>query len=244
VGGKLGFVITFTVFKNQAGAGFRKFLAKNTKIYIIHDLVTLASFEGATNRTGIIIVEKVCELNNMNECTIIKEVQKENINSVKHIVWNGKKVDPDISLEDVLKITKHYEIAMMPLIPNDPSSPWMQVKPNIVNAIRKVISGNQYYEAHAGVYVGLDQIYYVKVLKKTPDGMLIITNPPESGQKKKVKQIEAKVEPDLIYPLIRGRDIKKWYVEFKDRYIIVPHTPKTSKPILENDMKVKWAFYI
>jgi len=244
VGGKLGFLITFTVFKTQAGASFRNFLATKTKIKVVHDLVTLAPFEGAINRTGIIIVEKVCELDNMNdnECTIIKEIRKENMNDIKHVVWDGKKIDPNKSLEDVIKMTKHYEITMVPLIPNDPSSPWMQVKPNIVNAIRKVISGNQYYEAHAGVYVGLDQIYYVKVLGKTPDGMLIITNPPESGQKKKVKQIEAKVEPDFIYPLIRGRDVKKWYVEFKDRYIIVPHNPKTSKPILESDMKVKWPF--
>ena len=240
VGGKLGFVITFTVFKNQAGAGFREFLAKNTKIYIIHDLVTLAPFEGATNRTGIIIVEKVCELNNMNECTIIKEIRKENMNGIKHVLWNGKKIDPNTSLEDVIKMTKHYEITMVPLIPSDPSSPWMQVKPNIVNAIRKIISGNQYYEAHEGVNTALKQVYFIKVLEKTYDNMLIITNPPESGQKKKVKQIEAKVEPNLIYPLIRGRDIKKWYVDFKNRYIIVPHDPKTAKPILEKDMKVKW----
>jgi hypothetical protein len=244
VGGKLGFVITFTVFKTQAGAGFRNFLATKTKIKVVHDLVTLAPFEGAINRTGIIIVEKVCELDNMNdnECTIIKKIRKENMNDIKHVVWNGKKIDPNTSLEDVIKMTKHYEITMVPLIPNDPSSPWMQVKPNIVNAIRKAISGSQYYEAYEGVNTALDQIYYVKVLGKTPDGMLIITNPPESGQKKKVKQIEAKVEPDFIYPLIRGRDVKKWYVEFKDRYIIVPHNPKTSKPILESDMKVKWPF--
>jgi hypothetical protein len=242
VGGKLGFVITFTVFKNQAGAGFREFLAKNTKIYIIHDLVTLMPFEGATNRTGIIIVEKVCELDNMNdnECTIIKEIRKENMNDIKHVVWNGKKIDPNTSLEDVIKMTKHYEIAMMPLIPNDPSSPWMQVKPNIVNAIRKVTSGGQYYEAYEGVNTALNQIYYVKVLDRAPNGMLTIKNPHESGQKKKVEQVETNVEPDLVYPLIRGEDVKKWYIDFKDRFIIVPHDPKTAKPILEKDMKIRW----
>jgi len=243
IGGKLGFVLTFTVFKTQAGAGFREFLAKNTKIHIIHDLVTLMPFEGATNRTGAIVVEKVCELNNIknNEDPIIREIQKENINGIKHIVWNGKKIDPDISLEDVLKITKHYEISMMPLIPNDPSSPWMQVKSNIINAVRKVINGNKYYEAYAGVYTALNQIYYVKILEKAPDGMLIITNPPESGQKKKVKQIEAKVEPDLVYPLIIGRDVKKWYIEFKDKYIILPHD-KEGDPIPHHIMKTKYPY--
>jgi hypothetical protein len=199
-------------------------------------------FEGATNRTGIIIVEKVCELDNMNnnECTIIKEIRKENMNGIKHVVWNGKKIDPDTSLKDVLKMTKRYKIVMVPLIPNDPSSPWMQVKPNIVNAIRKVISGGQYYEAYEGVNTALNQVYYVKVLDRAPNGILTIKNPSESGQKKKVEQIETNVEPDLVYPLIRGEDVKKWYIDFKDRFIIVPHDPKTAKPILEKDMKIRW----
>jgi hypothetical protein len=244
-GGKLGFLITFTVFKTQAGAGFRNFLARNSKIHVIHDLVTLMPFEGATNRTGAIVVEKVCDLekiNNNDECRIITEVRKANMSSIKHVVWVGEQVDPDTPLEEVLKATRRYEMVMMPLMPNDPASPWMQVTPNIANAVRKVISGGQYYEAYEGVNTALNQVYYVKVLGRAPDGMLIITNPPEGGQKKKVKQVETKVEPDLVYPLIRGEDVKKWYVEFKDRYVIVPHNPKTANPIPEGDMKVRWPF--
>jgi len=230
VGGKLGFVITFTVFKTQAGAGFRNFLARRTKINVIHDLVTLSPFEGATNRTGIVIIEKVCELEDgkvsENKCQEIIKIQKENINGIKHVVWNGKKIDPNTSLKDVINNTKYYEISMVPLILNDSSSPWMQVKPNIVNAFRKIIGGNRYYEAYEGVNTALNQVYYVKVIEKDPDGMLTIKNPRESGQKKKVEEINAKVEPDLIYPLIRGRDVKKWYIEFKDRYIILPSDSK------------------
>ncbi len=240
-GGKLGFLITFTVFKTQAGAGFRSFLARNTKIHVIHDLVTLMPFESATNTTGAIVVEKVCDLEKINrECETISEVRKANMSGIKHVVWIGKQIDPDAQLEEVIKTTRRYEIVMVPLMPNDPASPWMQVTPNIVNAVRKVISGGQHYEAHAGVYAGLNQVYFIKVLGRTPDGMLIVTNPPESGQKKKVKQVEAKVEPDLVYPLIRGKDVKKWYVEFKDRYVIVPHNPRTANPIPEADMRVKW----
>jgi hypothetical protein len=82
-------------------------------------------------------------------------------------------------------------------------------------------------------------VYFVQIKGKTPDGKLIITNPPEPSAKKKVKQVEAVVEPDLVYPLTRGRDVKKWYVEFKNKYIIVPHDPKTAKPLPETDLKVK-----
>jgi len=241
-GGKLGFLITFTVFKTQAGAGFRSFLTMNTKIHVIHDLVTLMPFEGAINRTGAVIIEKVCDhdKNKGSECKEIAQVQRSNMSGIRHIVWVGKQVDPDMPIEEVRKTTRHYEIIMIPLMLNNPTSPWMQVTPNIVNAVRKLIGESHYYEANEGVNTALNQVYYVKVLGRAPGGMLIITNSPESGQKKKVEQVEAKVEPDLVYPLIRGEDVKKWYVEFKDRYVIVPHNPQTAKPIPEGDMRVRW----
>ncbi|NAZ27795.1 MAG: class I SAM-dependent DNA methyltransferase [Caldivirga sp.] len=241
-GGELGFLITFTVFKTQAGASFRSFLARNTRIHVIHDLVTLMPFEGATNRTGAVVVEKVCELDRIREgkCRVIDEVRGLNMSGVRNVVWVGGQIDPDTPLEDVLKATRHYEMVMIPLMPNDPASPWMQVTPNITNAVRKIIGESQHYEAHAGVYVGLNQVYFVRVLGRTPDGMLIVTNPPESGAKKRVRQVEARVEPDLVYPLIRGEDVGRWYVDYKDRYVIIPHNPRTASPIPEGDMRVRW----
>jgi len=241
VNGKLGFVITFTAFKSLAGAGFREFLAKNTKIHVIHDLVSLKPFEGATNMTGAIVIEKICELKNIknDDCTTIKEIQKENMKGIKNVIWIGKKIDPKASLDDVKKITKN--LVMVPLIPNDPSSPWMQVKPNIINSIRKIINGNQYYEAYEGILTALNQVYFVKVLGKTSNNMLIVTNPPESGQKKKIKQVKDIVESDLVYPLIKGRDIEKWYIDFKERYIILPHD-KEGNPIPHHIMKTKYPY--
>jgi type II restriction/modification system DNA methylase subunit YeeA len=115
----------------------------------------------------------------------------------------------------------------------------MQITPKAVEVVRKLLTGMQYYEAHAGVYVGINQVYYVQIKGKTPDGKLIITNPPEPGAKKKVKQVEAVVEPDLVYPLLRGRDIRKWYAGFNDRYIILPIDPQ-GNDISSADMKVKY----
>jgi type II restriction/modification system DNA methylase subunit YeeA len=98
----------------------------------------------------------------------------------------------------------------------------MQITPKALNTVRKLLAGQQFHEAHAGVYTGLNQVYYVQVKGTTPDGKLVITNPPETGQKKKVRQIDAVIEPDLAYPLIRGKDVKKWYISFRNRYIILP----------------------
>jgi len=248
-GGKLGFLMPFTVFKTQAGAGFRSFLARKTKIHVIHDLVTLYPFEDATNRTSAIVVEKICEvdLNRIQDdvrkkaCTeALNKAFEDNVKGIRHIIWvnpSSKAIPTDKPLEEVLKETIRYEAVMVPLDPKKPESPWMQVTPRIVEAVRKLLAGQQYYEAHAGVYVALNQVYFVKIKGKGPSEKLIITNPPEPGQKKKVKQVEAVIEPDLVYPLIRGRDIKKWYAEFKNRYVIIPHDPKTGQPIKPEDMK-------
>ncbi|MGC9178367.1 MAG: Eco57I restriction-modification methylase domain-containing protein, partial [Conexivisphaera sp.] len=75
-GGRLGFLMPFTVFKTQAGAGFRRFLATRTKVNVVHDLVTLYPFEGAVNRTSAVIVEKVCEVNKAtkDECPALEEM--------------------------------------------------------------------------------------------------------------------------------------------------------------------------
>jgi hypothetical protein len=128
---------------------------------------------------------------------------------------------------------------MVPLGAGKPESTWMQLTPKTIEAVRKLLTGPQHYEAHAGVYVGLNQVYYVRIKGRTPDGRLVITNPPELGQKKSVNQVEAAVEPDLVYPLVRGRDVKKWRVEFKDRYIILP-VKQNGETIPHLEMKTKY----
>jgi len=249
--GKLGFLMPFTSFKVQAGAGFRRLSAKKTKIHVIHDLVTLYPFEGATNRTSAIVVEKICDVDpsrapdNMKEICVkaLEKAYEENMNGVKHIIWvnpTNKPIPTDKPLEEVLRETKRSEVIMVPLEPRDPGSPWMQMTPKAINAVRKLLTGSQYYEAHEGINVGLNQVYYVQIKGKTPDGRLVITNPLEPGQKIKVKQVEAIVEPDLVYPLLRGRDIKRWHSGFEDRYVIIPHEPRTANPIPESEMKIKF----
>ncbi|MEM4497337.1 MAG: N-6 DNA methylase [Nitrososphaerota archaeon] len=221
-GGIHGFLIPFTVLKTQAGAGFRKFLASKSEIMVIHDLVTLYPFEGAVNRTSAIVVKKPAR----------GEVGKSSQYEFKHVIWlnNSRRPIPtEASLEEVLRITERCDALMVPIIANDPRSPWMQVTPKALTAIRKVL-GKSTYQAHEGVHPAFNQIYFVRILEKNKDGTLIITNPPESGQKKIVKQVTANIEPEVLYPLIRGRDVKKWYVKFSDRYVIVPHKSSDGTP--------------
>ena len=239
-GGKQGFLVPLTLFKTQAGAGFRKFLAKGQmvndalvkgRIEVIHDLVTLYPFEGAINRVALIVLKK----------------EEETTFPVRHIVWDnpsGKAIDPETTLEEVEKITKRHAISLIPLEgPKKPESPWMQVTPEAYEALSKIIAKTsiiQHYRAYEGVNTAFNQIYWVRIKDKGPDNLVLITNPPLPGQKKKVRQVDALVEADLVYPLIRGREVKKWYVESDLGYILIPHDPKTGKPLPEHVMKIKY----
>ncbi|MEM4913588.1 MAG: class I SAM-dependent DNA methyltransferase, partial [Desulfurococcaceae archaeon] len=248
-GGKHAFLMPFTVFKTQAGAGFRRFLATKTKIHVVHDLVTTYPFEGAVNRTSAIVIEKICELKdigNPKKCPDSAKLVEEN-RKIKHVIWVSEKPVPtDTPLEEVLKTVEKYQAVMTPIVEKDPSSPWMQVTEKVLPHIRRLV-GKSPYEAHEGVNTALNQVYYVKIKEKSPDGKLVITNPPEPGQKKKVKQVEAVVEPDLVYPLIRGRDVKRWYIGFKKRYIVLPvdiNGSTLSHSILKVKYPKTWEYFI
>lgn len=236
-GGKLAFLVPFTLFKTQAGAGFREFIAKGAngknrgvacKVLKIHDLVTLYPFEGAVNRTAMIVVAK--------------EREGKTEFPIPCVVWYNPRsggISTELKLNEVKAITRRFEIAFLPVEREKYESPWMQITEKAYEGIKKVL-GESEYRAYAGVYTGLNQVYWVEVLEGMPDGSLLIRNSELAGQKKKVKTVEETIEKELVYPLVRGRNVKKWYVERDFRWIIVPHNPETGKPIPENEIKSKY----
>jgi methylase of polypeptide subunit release factors len=235
-GGKLSFLIPFTAYKTQAGAGFRKFLYKGywlnenenspCKVLKIHDLVTLYPFEGAVNRTSLIVIEKSGKTNFPISC----------------VMWHNPKakgIDQEAELEEVKKITKRFDMIFLPIEKDRPESPWMQVTERAYEGIKKVIGNSPWYKAYEGVNTALNQVYWIEIISETPEGLLI-TNPPLPGQKKAVKTVKKVVEKELVYPLVRGRDVKRWYIIGDCGWIIVPHDFRTGKPIQENIMKLNF----
>ena len=235
--GRLAFLIPFTVYKTQAGAGFREFLAKGywkdekahspCKVLKIHDLAVLYPFEGAINQASLIVIEKSGKTEFPIPC----------------VMWHNprsKGIDQEAELEEVKETTKQFDLVFVPIEKNKPESPWMEITEKAYEGIKKVIGSSPWYEAHAGVYTGLNQVYWIKVISEQPSGLLI-TNPPLPEQKKKVKQVEQVIEKDLVYPLIRGRDVKKWYVTKDFGWIILPHNSKTGRPLTESEIKVSYS---
>jgi methylase of polypeptide subunit release factors len=214
-GGRLGFVITQSLFKTAgAGAGFRRFLLpphdrqpRPVRVLHVDDMVALQPFEGASNRTAVMVLEK-------GEPTTYP---------VRYTVWRkvkGARFTYDSALEEVINATKRLYFDAEPVDPSDPTSPWLTARPKVIRAIRKVL-GKSDYKAHEGVNTGgANAVYWVDIVYKRPDGLVVVRNITE-GARVRVNEVTEPIEPDLLYPLLRGRDVQRWKAE-PSAYIIVP----------------------
>jgi len=230
INGKLGFLITQSVFKTAgAGQGFRRFLLKDNKpiqVLYVDDMVELKPFEGVGNRTSIVILKKGRKTNYPVSYNYwIKKVK-------------GVGIKDDLRLEEVTQIATYKKFYAEPVNKDDPTSAWITGNLRAIKAVQKVL-GPSDYVAHAGVYSGgANAVYWVEIVGERPDGLVIISNITE-GAKKEVEKIQTAIEPDLLYPLLRGRDIERWKAE-PSAYIIMAQDPKKRRGIDEDEMKIKY----
>jgi len=103
-GGMFGFLINDAAFKAMAGNGFRKFKIRGVpfKVKIIHDLVDIKPFEGASNRTAMFIAKK-------GELTGFPILYKKWFKLVR------EEMPQNLSLNEVVKIVKIVDFYAEPL---------------------------------------------------------------------------------------------------------------------------------
>ncbi len=218
--GKLGFVITQSLLKTAAGAGFRRFkLPDHTplKVMLADDMVALNPFEGASNRTAVIILQKGRDTRYPIPYTLWRKIK-------------GEKFTYESTLDEVKAATRRLHLHAEPVDPHDPTSQWLTARPRAISALRKVL-GNSDYKAHAGVNTGgANAVYWVEKTMTRPDGLVVVRNLTE-GAKRKVDAVTEPIEPDLLYPLMRGRDVQRWHAA-PSAWIIVPRSPQNPNQVI------------
>src|SRR3990172_7937834 len=84
--------------------------------------------------------------------------------------------------------------------------------------------GQAAYKAHAGVCTWADGVYWLRVLDKRPDGLLVVENLAESG-KRELPTVQAEIEPGLLYPFIGWKNIGRFRAE-PTHYILMVQDPE------------------
>ena len=198
--GTLAFLVTQTLFKTSgAGAGFRRFTLGDSTglgVRVVHDLSALQPFEGATNRTAAVVLER----------------DVDTTYPVRWVEWRTKerrRPGTAAPLAEVLAQTARTALQASPVRPGERTSSWMTSAASATADLRAAV-GRSAYRAYAGSYTGgLNGAYWVEVLARRTDGTLLIRNLHDVG-KIAVEAVETVIEPDLVYPLLRGRDVRRW----------------------------------
>jgi hypothetical protein len=233
-GGRLGFAITQSVFKTSgAGRNFRTFQiptgnssAVHVRVVHVDDMAELHPFEGATNRTAVMILDK----------------GRPTTYPVTYTVW--RKVESarfgyDSTLDEVLAATRRLNFQAEPVDPADPTSPWLTARPRAIKALRAVLGAAE-YKAHAGAYTGgANAVYWVEIVYRRPDGLVVVRNVIE-GAKVRVDEVTESIEPDLLYPLLRGRDVQRWRAQPSAWLLVTRYPGRRERVIPEEEMQAHY----
>lgn len=225
-GGKLGFLITQEVFKSKgAGEGFRRFrLGEGAPLKVLkaHDLATVQPFEGAANKTAAIILSK----------------GKPTTYPVRYTVWTRKKgvgkVPTNYHLEDALPLLQKKRLSAQPI--GAPTSSWQTVSESQKELSK--IEGENAYQARLGARVEPYGVFWLGVQQVLANKNLLVRNLVKEG-KRRVPEVQETIEPDLVFPAVRGADIQRWHTTH-EIHVLMAQNPKTSEPYPESEMKAKW----
>jgi len=224
---KLGFLITQEVFKSKgAGEGFRRFEfgdnGESLKVLKAHDLASVQPFEGAANKTALVVLQK----------------GKKTKYPVSYTLWRRKKgigkIATDLKLKDALPLLQRKRLLATPI--GSPVGSWRTIEKS--QRRLSVIEGENPYRARLGARVEPYGVFWLELIQVMSNGDLLVRNLPSMG-KREIQQVTERVEPTLVFPAVRGADIERWGAVPK-HLILMVQDPGESEPYPAQQMKKRW----
>jgi len=204
--GRLAFVITGTLFKNASSAGFRNFKIEPSdpsSAYLnpvsVDDLKSVKPFEDASNHTVVAVFDKS---------------STEPVFPVPYHVWSAESGSRSIPVRATLSdVLRRVSISDHEAIPVDgPCSPWAVLAKGRHQVLRALAGSCSWISGRKGITADLNGVYFVPIIRD--NGRFVqVHSRPEAGKKQIGPVKTAWVEPDLLYPLIKGAgDFEACYV--------------------------------
>jgi hypothetical protein len=220
-GGRIGFLITSTVFKSSSATGFRIGRLPHTggiRIDRIEELSSIQPFPDASNKTSIYIATKVVG---------IAEVE---FSQVPCRIWsprNSVRISPSLSLVDVKEKVAFDDGEACPA--GKFGSPLFMGKKADYDEAAPLRGRSEEYlsQSHRGTVTDLARVYWVKVEKyssETNRALIRTLTQEELSIARMVETTEgAWIEADVLFPLIRGRDVGRYCTKSAGWYQIIPN---------------------
>jgi len=222
--GRLGFVITQTLFQSTASNEFRAFRIPEKgpfSVCRVDDLVRVSPFKTATNKTACIFAV----------------ASRQTIYPVPYYVWN---VQQQFDRDDATlrEVEAACALAAMEARPSSEGNSFWVIREHGSEGLAASISATK-YQARLGVETKLEAVYRLQVLSVLSSGNVLVQNVLERA-KKPVPKVSVRVEPDLLYPFVSGASISRWHARPAGVYLLT-HSLKTGmKPLTLHTMQTQY----
>ncbi len=207
-GGRLGFVVTQTVFQTKgAGDGFRRFQLghEGPHLRVLHadDMVRIRPFPGTANWTGTLFLQK----GSKTEYPIAYDRWR---------LLKGRHM-PDSHSPDDGAWRERFErerLVARPIDHQRASSPWFVQPAELETDLTRLIGPSE-YTAHLGANTGgANPVYWVQIVKDSAEAgnacVLVRNLSGSGGRDRTFDAVEEWIEPDLLYPLVRWGNVRRF----------------------------------
>ena len=213
------YVLPQTFVKSlKGGEGFRKFEITRDEqelpfcVEALYDMLKINPFKGiASNKTSVYYFRKgrktVYPMENYFEGSINE----------------GMSISTDEPYENVINKLS-FERKWAKPINSDIRSPWLTLSPSIMENLQNYLGPSEYRGRKGIEPCGAKGVYLLNVTG-LQRGLVTIENMVERSRLDAVKRIGVRqglVEPDLVFPMVGGRNIDKWGIN-SNVYMLVPH---------------------
>jgi len=234
--GRLAFLITGTVFSNESSQGFRRFRLRNLDVHFgpvaVEDFSRLNPFEGVSNFATLMVLER----------------DRETEYPIPFRVWRPhggkrKQISQFATGAEFVAGTEFLDLLASP-VPGTDAGPWIIGTSADHELWRKLFNaGDRHYVARKGVTTDRNGIFFLRLSAQTPDGRCVVENDPTAGRKAGIPTVRANIEPDHVFPLLRGRGVSAFKAVPDENYhILVPQRGMHGDENLPQTARLTYSF--
>ena len=228
--GRLGYITSDQYVLANYGEELRKYIAENYKIEQFIDFTDTGVFRDVTNYPSIIVFKKTDNEKEIEEnfvkCVRVKQPKDDLLKDIQRRFYKKEYFNeycdlfefPQADLSNIWNFMPQKEEKVFKKIENKANCRFTGISER----------------SFQGLVSGADAVYLVKATEEIDDNLV------------KIKPIKSEreylIEKELLKPLLKGADVRRWNIVWKDLWVIFPYKIVSNDAFLYSEAEMKSDF--
>lgn len=225
--GKFGYILPHRFFKTEYGEGLRTFLSKHNLVNTIIDFDGYMVFDSASINTCLLLLQK-----------------QNNESLINYYKLNYHNEDEDCVMDSVSATIRGIECNSISKIrvkrDQLKNSPWIFIGDNELSIWNKLLASKKRLsdvsnEIFQGIKTGADTVFILE-MENVKKGISTLKS-------KELGEI-VEIESDLLHPLVKSSDMKRWAIVPPKRVVIFPYDSGAliPKKVMKSKYPLTWSY--